>query len=413
MTTTSASAINEHFKSLKCELTLWPEPHKRKFDSIEDLIKFLDGEIKFWSGKDEAVCERFRSSKRTLEDQLKPQSHFHQNVISSVLSILSNARSSATSSNDYCIYSSTAAASYLADIKKNRPHLYDGAKEFLVLKELSIPHHPVNGPRRILKDFFMGMLDAYYFSSMQENIKGFVKGQETSLAEIQSRFNVLFNDCSKHAEDNKKAMQDDVKTRDQLHGETKDGFAKLQNELREEFSSKMKEWEAKFADTEKVFREKITLDAPVQYWDELSKKHLKTGRLTSVAACIVTFFFILLLAIILYDCPFTILNSVTWSLASVKGSLILLTITSIGLYIIHLLAKFAISSYHLSRDAEERKQLTHVFLALLENKAVESSSHREIILQALFSRADTGLLKGDHAPVMPCLSGALDATRDK
>lgn len=57
----------------------------------------------------------------------------------------------------------------------------------------------------------------------------------------------------------------------------------------------------------------------------------------------------------------------------------MLTITSLALYIVHFLAKFSVSSYHLARDAEERKQLTYVYLSLLEKGAV-STEQQEIVL---------------------------------
>lgn len=57
-------------------------------------------------------------------------------------------------------------------------------------------------------------------------------------------------------------------------------------------------------------------------------------------------------------------------------------------------------AYHLARDAYERYQLTHVYLSLLDVKAV-NDNERSIVLQSIFSRADTGLLKGDSSPAFP------------
>jgi len=69
-------------------------------------------------------------------------------------------------------------------------------------------------------------------------------------------------------------------------------------------------------------------------------------------------------------------------------------------YILRLLIKMTLSSYHLASDAQERHQLTYQYLSLLQAKVIEEKD-REIILQSLFSRADTGLLKGDSSPTMP------------
>ena len=69
-------------------------------------------------------------------------------------------------------------------------------------------------------------------------------------------------------------------------------------------------------------------------------------------------------------------------------------------YGIKILARLTFSSYHLSRDSEEREQLTHFYLALKKDASV-SDGDRQLILQSLFSRADSGLLKEDSSPTMP------------
>lgn len=70
------------------------------------------------------------------------------------------------------------------------------------------------------------------------------------------------------------------------------------------------------------------------------------------------------------------------------------------IFLINLFAKYATSAFHLARDARERYQLTHVYLALRNDKAVEDED-RHIILAALFSRADTGLLRHEGSPALP------------
>lgn len=58
------------------------------------------------------------------------------------------------------------------------------------------------------------------------------------------------------------------------------------------------------------------------------------------------------------------------------------------------------SSLHLARDSEERHTLTYFYLALL-NETTITEDDRKLILQSLFSRSDTGLLKEDSGPTMP------------
>jgi len=51
--------------------------------------------------------------------------------------------------------------------------------------------------------------------------------------------------------------------------------------------------------------------------------------------------------------------------------------------------KAMFSSFHLARDAEEREHLTFVYLALINDSKIEKED-RQLIMQSLFSRADTG-----------------------
>jgi hypothetical protein len=52
------------------------------------------------------------------------------------------------------------------------------------------------------------------------------------------------------------------------------------------------------------------------------------------------------------------------------------------------------------RDAEEREQLTYLNLSLTNESVIDEKS-REIVLQVLFSRSETGLLNNEHGPKVP------------
>ena len=77
-----------------------------------------------------------------------------------------------------------------------------------------------------------------------------------------------------------------------------------------------------------------------------------------------------------------------------------MTFISFLAYGIRALHKVAFSSFHLSRDSEEREQLTYVYLALIKENAIDEKD-KNLIMQSLFSRAETGLLKDDSGPTMP------------
>jgi hypothetical protein len=86
--------------------------------------------------------------------------------------------------------------------------------------------------------------------------------------------------------------------------------------------------------------------------------------------------------------------------SAVRLSILFITLISFLAYGIRTFAKLMFSSYHLSRDAEEREQLAYVYLALKKEQGIDDTE-RHLIMQSIFSRADSGLLKTDASPSMP------------
>ncbi|EHH1172759.1 TPA: hypothetical protein NKO81_001321 [Vibrio parahaemolyticus] len=151
---------------------------------------------------------------------------------------------------------------------------------------------------------------------------------------------------------------------------------------------------------EALFKESLRVKGPAKYWKESSIKHKKQATiwcsltLTFTAMGVVAFF-------ILYK-YFLMGQDLGVTLNTVKG--IILFFTGITLYgfMIKVVSKLWMSSAHLQRDSEEREQLAHFYLALINEQAIDEES-RSIVLQALFSRTDTGLLSGDSSPTMPSI----------
>ena len=100
-------------------------------------------------------------------------------------------------------------------------------------------------------------------------------------------------------------------------------------------------------------------------------------------------------------------------LNTIQGVVIFGTFVAVYAFLIRVLSRLAFSSFHLMRDAEERELLTYLYLSLSEETSVDEEA-RSIVLQALFSRSETGLLNQEHGPAMPGVSEAVRAaTRAK
>ena len=155
--------------------------------------------------------------------------------------------------------------------------------------------------------------------------------------------------------------------------------------------------------TQNAYNEQMRLSQPAQYWKELEEKYNAQGKRWAWVTAGAVAAAVGLALVVAYQPP-AVLKATEVSLPGIKGAVLIAAAISSILYLVNLFVKLCISCFHLARDASERRQLTHVYLALIKEKGMEPPE-RQVILQALFSRADTGLLKGDSGPAIPTPAG--------
>jgi hypothetical protein len=157
----------------------------------------------------------------------------------------------------------------------------------------------------------------------------------------------------------------------------------------------------KVINLEKAYQELLSLKKPAEYWNLRATKLKKEGWSAIYWLIGLVLFACLSLYLLLWLTPEGMLLSFIKGQASaIKWSIIYVTFIAFLTYGIRALNKIAFSSFHLARDAEEREQLTFVYLALIKDGSVDEKD-KSLIMQSLFSRADTGLLKEDSSPTMP------------
>lgn len=150
------------------------------------------------------------------------------------------------------------------------------------------------------------------------------------------------------------------------------------------------------------YRSKLELEEPITYWTARAEQlNKKANRLLSSIIAI-SLLFASGVYFLLWHTPADLLQNVFGGdrEAAIRWSLVFIIFTSIFFVVIRALLKFMFSNYHLARDAEEREKLTFLYLSMIDKGAIDEEE-RKIILQSLFSRSDTGLLKEDSSPTMP------------
>lgn len=150
---------------------------------------------------------------------------------------------------------------------------------------------------------------------------------------------------------------------------------------------------------EQSFTEQLRLKKPVERWAESAKAYNFWSIVLSVAVVLVS----MVGLCFGYNLIRTLPESAKgiFSLQSFRSAALLFFLSAAYFYLVRILARLLFSSLHLARDAKEREYLTHVYLALIIEGGVVDESSRELVLQALFSRSNTGLLGDDSSPTMP------------
>ena len=223
-------------------------------------------------------------------------------------------------------------------------------------------------------------LEPLFSSSQLERLKGDVDGVCERYADLNARYLESFQEqearLAEIAEANNRHIQD---------------LTNRSNEFWEESNKRRDELES-------IYREKLRLEAPAAHWDTMAEKYKSKGNVWLGGSVVLAVLILGALAYFLWEMPLPEPNQSSW-VGIVRNYLILTATVGVGFYMLRLSVRMCMSSYHQSRDAEERSKLAGFYLSLSE-KGVVSDKERALVINSLFSRTDTGLLQGDSSPVM-------------
>jgi hypothetical protein len=381
---------------MKVVIPLAPEAErKRSFRAFQELRDFLAEEVRFWQAVGiPEVSQAFSQISGRLVQIAQDDIKGARNQIVEAVRL-------ATSGNVSLIYSDTARARFLkrlADPEAARSAFYyfrgtpnqgEQGRQFNPLGSSAT----FNG----LVAALLSQHPEFVSSELPAEIESF-RHQRAAVDAFSEETRVQFRSLTEQVEQWKAATQTQLAA---LLTEHKELFEREHQEQTSKFQQEQADQSKRMKELEALYLEKLRLNEPAKYWGELQVEYQRQGLWWIGAAIAIAMLGIGWLTHFVYKPP-EIWNSASFTLSGVKGALLIGAAISAILYILNLVIKIATSSYHLSRDARERQQLTHVFLALIKDNAIEPKD-REIVLSALFSRSDTGLLKGDAAPAFPPL----------
>lgn len=145
---------------------------------------------------------------------------------------------------------------------------------------------------------------------------------------------------------------------------------------------------------EETYNSKLKLEAPEQLWRDRAKEHQRSAKcwswgliLASVALIIASSWFI----IVLHNYSLGNLKEAPF----ISRSFILVSVISFFIYVVRVLIKIVLSNHHLATEYRQKAALTRFYQSLTYAGTDIDKDERLIIMNALFSRVDTGLVKVD------------------
>ena len=358
------------------------------FSSADSYANFLKTEIAFWKEFDpNSHCENITNTKK-LSSALQYFNNAvdHSKRESYLGNITNDLDHSISSINGHILFSRTHLATHLINLlsEGKTKGFVEGFRAGL----LKNTNNSISNNIAFMEGFIYAL--AYKDASIKTRILSDenttvvfdnINSSQEKLADLEKRYTEAFYLHEKTITDINNQTTEHINT---MNAQSSDFFEDC-NKRRENL--------------EKLYEEKLTLKAPAQYWKQMEEEYEKEAKKWLNFSLITAAVVFICLMIVLANLSKLITEDSSWT-EIFKNSAIATVSISVGVYILRLFVKLATSSYHLSRDAKERNKLSYFYLALKENGAV-TDKERAIILNALFSRADTGLLKGDSSPTMP------------
>lgn len=352
--------------------------------SAKQCIDFIENELKFWDDKDarkiSIISDIFNKLINAKSNFENAKDWFCRNINDNGKSYLNNIFNQL--SHDY-LYSKTKLAQFFMNNKTKGNYYFEGL-ECALRGEPGVQIHGYAGSH-------LGFIEGLNYLKIIEQVQGMtkeelgqfsenVKAASDAYAELNNRYTVTCHSQEQRIEEIKNKNIDAVK--------------KLEEESKVYFDQK----EKRCADLENLYENKLRIEKPADYWKQMHNMYSKKGKLWFGFSCGVAIAIVAMLICILAFVPNVFDEQSHW-FDILKNSAIVTVVAGVAIYVLRIFVKMALSSFHLARDAKEREQLSYYYLSLIQGKAI-TDRERALIINSLFSRSDTGLLKGDAAPAM-------------
>lgn len=403
------SKNREHFNNLEFSFQLSKSDIDIKFKGFYNLFKYfqnqLEGWMKLMEGQEFPNClsdsvNYFQNAYNQLNGFVNNYLNSAELTESSFKSYLGNYINGTIVDRDYVLTFDHPNTTFLLGLNNVYPKSVKSAYDMLIDNSFSISG----------RDALMGVILAYeYINKDKSGIFSRRDAEKRSLSKLRNDIEILSDDYNNSLIEYIGKVSEDYESYkghlDNFEIRSEESLSQWMITHKGNFESFHKESEAKIQSLESQYGELLKLQEPVKYWNDRAKElNLKANNMLWLLGCI-TLVAVILTYCLLWFTPEGMLESIFKgdTTAAIRWSIIFAIFISFIAFLFRAIMKYMFSNYHLARDAEEREKLTYLYISLL-SKGEFSEDERKIVMQSLFSRSDTGLLKEDSSPTMPGIS---------
>jgi hypothetical protein len=393
---------SEWFNNIELTINYPKINFTERFKGISSIHKFLSQQIEGWEKYENSLPAELNTSKKHFTQLKSRLENFTERYKSEPENSLKNDWSeeqrqlqSYNVNSPFFTYDSPQTE-FLIDVHNKFPEAFQGAYLF------TIGLHRTNNRNELI-----GAILAYEFELKDHTeITQRRTKEKSSISKIRNDLREQLNESetqlTEHLTNANKEYASYVSQIDNFKTDKEKVFNDWYSKAQDDFSAFDLKAKKNILALEDTYTEKLKLEKPAKYWNTKSLKYYQDAKKVRKIILWLVSISAIFLSLILFLSPNWIFENVFNgnSAAIVRWSLVFITLISLLAYAIRALTKVMFSSFHLARDAEERHTLTFFYLALLKDSTV-SDDDRKLILQSLFSRVETGLLKDDSGPTMP------------
>ncbi|SHG99352.1 DUF6161 domain-containing protein [Flavobacterium johnsoniae] len=389
------------YNSVEFNITFPPLNLTQNFIGLASFHKFLEEQILGWD-KFEILPNEFTNSKNFFTSVKQEIENFVESYSTvedefSLDSYLRNLIGSINSRNTDVFTYDSPEIDFLLKIYQYDYTSFIGAFTYFI----GDLNQNINN-----KKIFEGYLTAYEFKSKESKLTERANSEKTSLQQLKNNFKNRLPELDKqlvdHLKDSSDKYDDYAKRIDDFQTDKEKTYSDWFINTKGEFEIFDKDSKLKIEELEKTYKAKLKLEGPATYWSDRAKKLRRQGWIALSCLIILVLMVCDSLNELLWRTPEQIFTSYFKGdhSAAIRWSIIYITLIAFLAFCIKAISKVMFSSFHLARDSEERHTLTYFYLSLLKESEIDPEE-KKLIMQSLFSRADTGLLKEDSSPTMP------------